>query len=95
MENPPLSLIGGAIILGYCLPSVIAFLRHHPSIQWICVLNICFGWTVLGWILALYWSITTRRKRHHRHLVRHLFSARRPAGRQTATNLTFGTAAQS
>jgi Superinfection immunity protein len=50
----------GFIILAipYFVPSIVAFVRHHHN-QWaIFALNLLLGWTVLGWIAALVWSLT-------------------------------------
>jgi hypothetical protein len=42
----------------YFLPSLIAALRGHQSTAAIVVLNLLFGWTMLGWIFALIWSLS-------------------------------------
>lgn len=40
------------------LPSVIAFVRRHHNRYAILVLNILLGWTLIGWAVALVWSLT-------------------------------------
>ncbi|MGH6670434.1 MAG: superinfection immunity protein [Xanthobacteraceae bacterium] len=40
------------------VPSVIAFVRHHHNRYAILVLNVLLGWTVIGWAMALVWSLT-------------------------------------
>lgn len=52
--------IGLLIVIGlaYLIPAVIAFLRGHQSKWAIAVLNILFGWTFIGWAIALIWSLT-------------------------------------
>lgn len=46
------------LLLLYFVPSVVAFVRHHHN-QWaIFALNLLLGWTLLGWIGALVWSLT-------------------------------------
>ena len=46
------------LLLLYFVPSVVAFARHHHN-QWaIFALNLFLGWSVLGWIGALVWSLT-------------------------------------
>lgn len=46
------------LLLLYFVPSVVAFVRHHHN-QWaIFALNLFLGWSVLGWIGALVWSLT-------------------------------------
>lgn len=42
----------------YFLPTIIAVSRKHQSAGAIIALNILLGWTVLGWIGALIWSLT-------------------------------------
>jgi ABC-type transport system involved in cytochrome c biogenesis permease component len=45
-------------MIPYFVPSIIAFVRHHHN-QWaIFALNLLLGWTLLGWIGALVWSLT-------------------------------------
>ena len=56
---------GGSVLVGliivaipYFAPSIVAFVRHHHN-QWaIFALNLLLGWTGLGWIGALVWSLT-------------------------------------
>ena len=45
----------------YFLPSVIAARRHHHNAGAIVVLNLFLGWTFLGWVLALVWSVSAKR----------------------------------
>jgi hypothetical protein len=47
------------IFLGmYFLPALIAGHRHLPERTAITMLNLFFGWTCIGWIIALIWAIT-------------------------------------
>ena len=48
--------------LAYFIPAVIAFLRGHHSKWAITALNLIFGWTFVGWAIALIWSLTGVRK---------------------------------
>jgi len=41
----------------YFLPSLIAFLRQHKNSLAIFLLNLFLGWTVLGWVVSLVWSV--------------------------------------
>lgn len=51
-------LIFLVIIFGaYFLPSIIAVRRHKKSAGSIIVINFVFGWTFLGWIICLAWSL--------------------------------------
>jgi uncharacterized membrane protein len=45
-----------AIVLIYMLPTFIAFGREHPRRQDVAVINILFGWTLIGWIGAFLWA---------------------------------------
>lgn len=40
----------------YMLPTFEAWLREHPNLTSIALLNIFLGWTLLGWVAALVWS---------------------------------------
>ena len=42
----------------YFLPSLIAFAREHKNKLAIFLLNLLLGWTVLGWVSSLVWSVT-------------------------------------
>jgi hypothetical protein len=48
-----------ACVLGffvYFLPSFIAYNRDHKNKVAIAILNLFFGWTLIGWVGALIWS---------------------------------------
>lgn len=44
------------IIIVYLLPSIAA--RGHPRFAKILIVNLFLGWTVLGWILAMFWALS-------------------------------------
>jgi hypothetical protein len=53
-------VIALAIALGvaiYLLPSIIGFARQRPNAVPILVLNVFLGWSLLGWVAALVWSL--------------------------------------
>jgi len=56
MSGIPFLII--AIVILYVLPSIIAYVRKHNNISPIILINIVFGWTLLGWFLALVWCLT-------------------------------------
>ncbi|MBU1999287.1 MAG: superinfection immunity protein [Candidatus Omnitrophica bacterium] len=60
MQNLSLSEIGLLILMFglYLLPSLISFLRRNKNYPAIFLLNLTLGWTFLGWIAALIWSVT-------------------------------------
>jgi hypothetical protein len=43
----------------YFLPTLIG--RHKVDATGIFVVNLLFGWTVVGWIIALVWACTAQR----------------------------------
>lgn len=49
-------ILGAAI---YFLPSYIAHKRKHPSFGAILVINLLFGWTLLGWVGSLIWALSS------------------------------------
>jgi hypothetical protein len=50
-------------ILIYFLPSWIAWQRKHHNKGPIIITNLILGWTILGWIAALIWSVSAIRTR--------------------------------
>ncbi|ACC74355.1 superinfection immunity protein [Paraburkholderia phymatum] len=40
----------------YFLPSLIADRRKRHDMLTIALFNACMGWTVFGWLVALYWA---------------------------------------
>jgi hypothetical protein len=40
------------------LPSIIAFKRGHSDFTMIVLINLFLSWTVIGWIVALVWSLS-------------------------------------
>lgn len=49
---------GGLALCVYFLPSVIACTRDHNNAGAITVLNLFAGWTAIGWIVSIVWSMT-------------------------------------
>lgn len=43
---------------GYLVPLLIALKRRHPQTAAIGAVNIFLGWSFLGWVIALTWSLT-------------------------------------
>ena len=52
-------LFGIIVILAYFFPSLVAAVRDHRNGAAISVLNLFLGWTFIGWVVALVWSLTT------------------------------------
>jgi hypothetical protein len=40
------------------LPTLIATSRRHPNVLPIFLVNVFFGWTFVGWVIALVWAST-------------------------------------
>ncbi len=48
-------------VIIYFAPSLIAIVRDHKSVLALLALNLLLGWTFLGWVAALVWSLTDQR----------------------------------
>ena len=56
----PLAVIPTAI---YFAPTIIAVLKRKRNWLAIFLVNLFFGWTIIGWILALIWSVLHEERR--------------------------------
>jgi FtsH-binding integral membrane protein len=58
-----LSFVFWIIVLAalYLVPTFIAYRRQHINRVPILVINIFFGWSFIGWVAWLAWSLTNRR----------------------------------
>jgi hypothetical protein len=52
-------LILAAGIVAYFLPAMVAALLGHRHFAGITILNIFLGWTLVGWVIALVWAVTS------------------------------------
>ena len=50
-------LMIGLGIVAYFIPGIIAVTRRHRKATSILLVNLFFGWSVLGWIFALVWAL--------------------------------------
>lgn len=57
-----LILIGVVAFVIHFLPTFVAGSRHVTSFWWIFLLNFFFGWTLIGWLIALIWALSDRPK---------------------------------
>jgi len=48
-------LLASLLVL-YLVPMADAYDRAHPKIVSIALLNIFFGWTIIGWVVAFVWA---------------------------------------
>ncbi len=51
-----LSIVFAGLIL-YILPAIVAIWTQHPRALAISLLTILFGWTVIGWVVFLFWAM--------------------------------------
>lgn len=54
-----LTLLGMFVIIAlvYAMPTFVAFSRAHPNRWAILVVNLCFGATLIGWLVSLIWAM--------------------------------------
>jgi hypothetical protein len=52
------------LFIMYWLPTIIAIARQAHSALGVFLLNFFLGWTVIGWILALIWSLAADNRMH-------------------------------
>jgi Superinfection immunity protein len=60
------AFLGFIILVGlisYFIPTIVARVRKTPRPVAIFLVNLVFGWTVLGWIAALVWAVGQRQLR--------------------------------
>ena len=46
------------LVMSYLLPTFLAVGRKHKALPAIFALNLFLGWSLLGWVAALVWSLT-------------------------------------
>lgn len=46
------------VVMTYLLPTFLALGRRHKALPAIFALNLFLGWSLLGWVAALVWSLT-------------------------------------
>ena len=46
------------IAIIYMLPTLVAYARDIPQRRMITVLNIIFGWTLIGWVVTFIWALS-------------------------------------
>lgn len=53
-----MGIVGFLVFLLYFAPAIIADKRKHPNWRSIVAVNILLGWTFIGWVVALVWSVS-------------------------------------
>jgi len=51
-----------AVVLSYFLPTIICGFRKNPNWGSIFVVNLFFGWTLVGWVICLAWAVAPKKK---------------------------------
>ena len=51
------TLIACVAFFIHFLPTFVAGSRHVQNFWWILLINIFFGWTLIGWVLILIWAL--------------------------------------
>ncbi|MCG6540167.1 superinfection immunity protein [Pseudomonas sp. KSR10] len=46
----------------YFVPTIVASMRNHANAVAITALNLLLGWTLIGWVAALVWSLTAQKQ---------------------------------
>ena len=49
----------------YFIPTIITIIRHVKQKLGIIILNVLAGWTLIGWVIALVWSIVAESRNSH------------------------------
>ncbi len=49
-------------LIVYFIPTVIAVRKQHTNKTAIILLNVFLGWTFIGWVVALIWSVMKKDK---------------------------------
>ena len=45
----------------YFVPSIIAINSQHPQVGPIVIINLFFGWSLIGWVIALAWAFSAQK----------------------------------
>jgi Superinfection immunity protein/zinc-ribbon domain len=45
----------------YFLPTIIGASRHKTNLVGIFLVNFFLGWSIIGWVIALVWAVSTER----------------------------------
>ena len=51
-----LIIIYVVLALIYFLPALVAWRRKSPNLVTVLIVNLLAGWTVIGWLLPLWWA---------------------------------------
>src|SRR5262245_57764754 len=54
-----IGLLIAVLFVPYWIPTIVAFVRKHPSKGGVFALNLFFGWTFVGWVVSLVWALSS------------------------------------
>ena len=49
-------------LLLYLCPTIVAVLRKHNATRGVFAVNLFLGWTIIGWLVALVWSMSSNKR---------------------------------
>jgi hypothetical protein len=58
MDTIAVIIFGLCCFFAYIIPGIIASTRKHKNSGAILALNLLLGWTFIGWVICLVWSLT-------------------------------------
>ena len=62
MTNDISTVIGLLMIAAlYFTPTIVAAIRHH-QVASVAIVNLVFGWTFIGWVVALVMAVRDKRQ---------------------------------
>ena len=50
------------VVIVYLVPTFVAIWRQHRQGVAITFLNVFLGWTLVGWVIALVWAVSSSEK---------------------------------
>jgi hypothetical protein len=56
-------LITGIATVVYMVPTIIAVVRRVPYLGYLVFRNVCGGWTLFGYVTALFWATSRPSRR--------------------------------
>jgi hypothetical protein len=56
-------ILMGIVLTIYLLPGIIALQRKHKNANPLFIVNLFFGWTFIGWVGCLAWSLSYQEPR--------------------------------
>lgn len=57
------------LFVPYWAPTIVAFVRKHPSKGAVLALNFFLGWTFVGWIVSLVWALSDNAVRNGQTII--------------------------